>query len=750
MQKIKGFISVLWRFFPVQLILLQLKKSHFIIGVWVLFFAIITQNFGAKFGIPYLFLSPEYLGEVNMLSYFILGFSIGGFFMAYHLYSYIILGPSFPFLVTFSRPFFKFSVNNSFFPSVFYILLLINMYDVQHNEELVGFGEVFLEMLTLTAGIALFILLSVLYFFKTNVDIFKLKRRKKKKTNRDLYSMVGTLFTRENYWFQSTPAITYQPSYYFAHILSIARAREAEHYERNVIREIFRQNHLNASFFELVLILSFVLLGLLQDYSLVLIPSGASFFLLSTVVLMVVTIFYSWFRAWAISLIVIGLIGLNYFSKGTGFLQSDNQAYGLKYQEETNPYDLNTLKAIQFNETALNNDIETHEEILEKWKIKASKAQGVEKPKLVIVNCSGGGLRAAMWTHYIMQEADERSNGAFSQSTHLITGASGGMVGAAYFRDVCFQTSLKERLKNKEAYLSSISKDLLNSVAFNLAAHDIFLRYRTFEYEGQTYLKDRGFSFENQLNKNTDFIMDKPFADYYLPERNAEIPLMVFSPTIINDGRRLIIGTQPYGFLNGTDFSNKTIGPENVEFMKLFNNNSPEKVRFATVLRMNSTFPYILPMVALPTTPEVRIMDAGIRDNYGTKTTVRYIMAMREWLAENTSGVVLVEIRDIEKDYDMDETAEFSLFDRVIKPTSNFYGNFYQSQEFNSTELLESNICQDVPIEVLTFVLRKDPSDRISLSWHLTQREKNDIKRTFRNERNQNELTKLVNLLVNQ
>jgi len=165
---------------------------------------------------------------------------------------------------------------------------------------------------------------------------------------------------------------------------------------------------------------------------------------------------------------------------------------------------------------------------------------------------------------------------------------------------------------------------------------------------------------------------------------------------------------------------------------------------------MNSTFPYILPMVALPTTPEVRIMDAGIRDNYGTKTTVRYIMAMREWLAENTSGVVLVEIRDIEKDYDMDETAEFSLFDRVIKPTSNFYGNFYQSQEFNSTELLESNICQDVPIEVLTFVLRKDPSDRISLSWHLTQREKNDIKRTFRNERNQNELTKLVNLLVNQ
>lgn len=747
MQKIKSIISILWRFFPIQLILLQLKKSHFIIGIWVLLFAIITQNFGAKFGMPYLFLSPEYLGEVNILSYFILGFSIGGFFMAYHLYSYIILGPSFPFLVTFSRPFFKFSVNNSFFPTVFYVLLLINMYDVQHNEELIELGEVIFEMIALTLGIALFIVLSVLYFFKTNVDIFKLKTRKK--SNRNLYSMVGTLFTRENYWFQANPAITYQPSYYFTNLFHINRAREAEHYERNVIREIFRQNHLNASFFELVLVISFILLGLLQDYSLVLIPSGASFFLLCTFLLMVVTIFYSWFRGWAISLIVLGLVALNYFSKGTGFLQSNNQVYGLKYSEVVS-YDLETLKSIQFNEKALNNDIATHRQILDKWKQKAAAIQGVDKPKLVIVNCSGGGLRAAMWTNYIMQEADERTNGAFSQSMHLITGASGGMVGAAYFRDICYQTSLKERLKNKEKYLASISKDLLNSVAFNLAAHDIFLRYRTFDYEGETYLKDRGFSFENQLNKNTEFIMDKTLADYYDPESNAEMPLMVFSPTIINDGRRLIIGTQPYGFLNGTDFEQKNIGPENVEFMKLFHTNTPEKVRFSSVLRMNSTFPYILPMVALPTSPEVRVMDAGIRDNYGTKTTVRYIMAMLDWLAENTSGVVLVEIRDIDKDYDMNGLQEFSLFDRLVKPTSNFYGNFYQSQEFNGTELLESNVCNELPIEVLTFVLRKDPSDRIALSWHLTQREKNDIKRTFRNKRNQNELTKLVNFLVNQ
>lgn len=747
MKKTKEIADIILKFFPCQLVFLQLKKSHFIVAVWFIFFAIITQNGGTKFGIPYLFLSPEYMGEVSWVSYFILGFSIGGFFMAYHLYSYIILGPSFPFLVTFARPFFKFCINNSFFPIVFYLLLVINIYDVQHNEELIGVGEILSELLALTIGIVMFIIFSVLYFFKTNIDVFKLKGKKKKGEGRSLYSMAKTLFTREKYWFQAQPTITYQPSYYFSSLSRISRARPSEHYDRKIIRDIFRQNHLNASVFELALVFSFLAMGLLQDFTVVVIPSGASFFLLTTIVLMVVTIFYSWFKGWAISIIVLALVALNFISKGTGFLQSDNKVYGLSYTQEPVTYNLESLETQQYNEETLQKDLEHHIQILENWRVKAAEAQGTESPKLLIVNCSGGGLRAAMWTHYIMQEADERSAGAFFNSTHLITGASGGMIGAAYFREICASTGFEERLSKKEAYLESISKDLLNNVAFNLAAHDIFLRYRKYEYNGETYLKDRGFSFEEQLNKNTDYIMDKELGDYGTPEFNSEMPLMVFSPTVINDGRRMIIGAQPYAFLNGTDFDHKGLGPENVEFTKLFRDNKAMNVKFSSVLRMNSTFPYILPMVSLPTKPEIHLMDAGIRDNYGTKTTVRYIVALQDWLRENTSGVVIVEIRDINKDYDMSGNGEFSLFDRVVKPASNFYGNFYQSQEFNSGELLESNLCENLPIDVLTFVLRKDPTDKIALSWHLTQREKNDIKRTFQNEKNQKELKKLIDLL---
>jgi hypothetical protein len=329
----------------------------------------------------------------------------------------------------------------------------------------------------------------------------------------------------------------------------------------------------------------------------------------------------------------------------------------------------------------------------------------------------------------------------------MITGASGGMLGSAYYRELSLLAQSQEVNPADNRYLQNISKDLLNSTAFNMVMHDVFFRYKSSTINGQTYAEDRGFAFESQLNVNTEHVLDKRLVDYRKDELASNTPLMLFSPTIINDGRRLLIGSQPYGFMNGP-IENHGEGPENIEFLKLFKENLPQSVKFTSVLRMNSTFPYILPMVTLPTKPEIQIMDAGIRDNYGTKSTIRYIQALEEWLKDNTSGIVLVEIRDIQKDYDIEaHSSNMSLGERFIKPISNFYGNYHHSQEYNAAELIEGIQSEELPIDLVTFVLRKDPSDMISLSWHLTQREKNDIKRIFNSDRNQSEMDKLINLL---
>ena len=710
--------------------------------LWLVLFGLMTQSIGVKMGLPYLFLSPEYLGSVDWLAYMILGVSIGGFFMAFHLYSYIIFGPSFPFIATLSRPFYKFCINNSTIPTIFYIVAVINIYEVQSNEELRDSGEILMDLFALTMGIILFITFSVLYFFKTNTEFQKLRINKKK----NMHSSAGTLLAKRNYWFEGHDAHTYQPSYYFSSLFKLHLAREAKHYDRHILREVFKQNHMNASVFEIAVILSFLLMGIFQDFSPAQIPSGASAILLFTVILMVITIFYSWFKGWAISVIVLVALIINLISQTTGFFQPRNYAYGLSYANKP-VYDLEHLMQIQYDSTAFAEDTKHQYAILDNWYRKASVAQNKVRPKLVIVNSSGGGLRSAMWTTYVLQQLDVVSEGCFFPNVHMITGASGGMVGASYYRELYMQ-SLSDSTVNlaDSVHLNKISQDLLNSVAFNLASHDIFLRFKKKQIDGKTYLMDRGYAFEQQLNFNTDSVFDKPFDAYVIPEYLAEIPQMIFSPTIINDGRRMIIAAQPMAFLNGVDFKNKAIGPENVEYIKLFEKNEAFRTRFTSILRMNSTFPYVLPMVSLPTAPEIQVMDAGIRDNYGTKTTVRFIAGIKAWLEEHTSGVVVVEIRDINKDYNMVDREVPSLFERILKPVSNFYGNFQHAQEYNAEELFEGAYC-DVPVDRVTFILRKDPAELISLSWHLTQREKNDIKRIYKSDYNKKQAEKLFELL---
>jgi len=70
-------------------------------------------------------------------------------------------------------------------------------------------------------------------------------------------------------------------------------------------------------------------------------------------------------------------------------------------------------------------DLDHHIRILDRWYDKATMEQNTDKPKLVMLNVSGGGLRAAMWTFYVLQQLDKNSEMSFFQNVHLITGASG-------------------------------------------------------------------------------------------------------------------------------------------------------------------------------------------------------------------------------------------------------------------------------------------------------------------------------------
>ena len=72
--------------------------------------------------------------------------------------------------------------------------------------------------------------------------------------------------------------------------------------------------------------------------------------------------------------------------------------------------------------------------------------------------------------------------------------------------------------------------------------------------------------------------------------------------------------------------------PDVIDFASFFAKQDPYNLRILTAMRMNATFPIVLPNVWLPSNPVIDVMDAGLRDNYGQETTLRFIEAFDDWI----------------------------------------------------------------------------------------------------------------------
>ena len=249
---------------------------------------------------------------------------------------------------------------------------------------------------------------------------------------------------------------------------------------------------------------------------------------------------------------------------------------------------------------------------------------------------------------------------------------------------------------------------------------------------------------------NTDAVLDKRLQDYTKPEYDANIPLMILSPTVINDGRRMLISSQPISYLtknsSPNSIRNKAI-IENFEFTRLFQNQDANNLKFTSALRMSATFPIIMPRVSLPTYPQITVMDAGMRDNFGKLTTYKYIHTFKKWINENTSGIIIITLRDKKKHLSVNKKSISSITETFSSPLGSLYQNLFPIQDYNLDEMLQylgNDFIQ--PIDVIDFELNNS-NDEISLSWHLTTKEKEKVLNSIYSKKNQAALKRLKILL---
>jgi hypothetical protein len=616
---------------------------------------------------------------------------------------------------------------------------MINAYQFAHYKELISNVEIIFIGAGFIIGLLFILSISFFYFFSADKTI--LKRLQPLFNNAK--HVIGHLQPEH-----PTGRALIRAEWFLDSFTKVRRCRDVSHYSHELMETIFKRHHFAAVVSVFIAYLFLILIGFFADNRFFQLPAGASIILLCAILIGVIGAIVYFFQSWSVPALIVFLLVLNLMYQ-VNLLDPRNKAYGLKYTNRGQypAYTQNNIDSISHS-PGVEQDRQNMMGILDKWKRK----QGEDKPLLVLVTTSGGGTRSATFTVNVLQHLDSITGGNMMKKTFLFTGASGGMIGATYFRELYRQSLTNKRLNlQSQKWVDNIATDLLNATFTSFIARDIFAPEQKFSLDGYTYLRDRGLAFESALNDNTDKVLDKKLGDYRYDEANANIPLFFYHTVITRDGKMMMISTQPLRFMmhSVADSSDKYSTADAIDFSTFFANHDPYNLRMLTVLRMNATFPIVLPNVWLPSEPWIDVMDGGLRDNYGVETSLRFLSHMQQWIKENTSGVLIVQIRDRldggwENPYEYDDLAQ-----NAVKPFFLLQHNWYKMMEYfqkdMSTYFLSN---KDYPVQYVSFqYLPRKEETKAALSFHLTKQEKIDIAGSLSSPHNKQSFDTVVQLL---
>jgi hypothetical protein len=605
----------------------------------------------------------------------------------------------------------------------------IKLYQFDDYKELMSNGEIFSIIGGVVLGIVFLLAVSFAYFFGAGKSISK-----------NMAPIIGNpeLFKKT---FQGKAALLDEFGLnvhsYLSGSFKLRTVRHVSHYRQDFLDAMFKRHHLAAIVCMLLAFIFLILVGFFLENKFFEMPAAASILVFFAVMIAFIGSLSYFMQSWSLPAAILIVIGINFLYEKE-IIDPRNKAYGLNYMDKDRrpTYSKKSLEAMCSPEQ-LNADKKNMLGILQKWKQK----QTSDKPLMVFINVSGGGLRSAAFVMNALQQLDSAANGNLMKQTFLISGASGGMLAATYYRELYRYKRIDPSLNiYDKKYGEYISSDLLNPVFTSMIARDIFAPIQKFGVDNNQYLKDRGYAFEKKLSDNTRGLLNIQLKDIAKDEQAANVPLIIFNSVVKADARKLLIGTQPMSFMMKPSIfqQDTSVSPDAVDFAAMFRQQQPMNLRVLTAMRMNATFPYVLPNVWLPSNPVIDVMDAGLRDNAGTETTLRFLDNFKDWIAANTSGVLLLQLRDRPMD-EWEEKEPNSLTDMVVTPATMLQHNWFKLQGYSMNDQF-SYFCsatQNIPLTKAVIMYQpRMPDKGATLNFHLSAREKIDIQESLNMDAN--------------
>ena len=738
----RSFFSNIFYSLPVQLLILHFRKYQVLLVFWYILFSTAGSSFMKTFGADALFFAPEYLGAVTVTGAFITGLALGVFIMSWNISGFILHSRRLRFLATTSDPFLKYCINNSLLPLIFLVFYFIKMYHFDVYRELMPGAVAAGEIAGIAGGVAVLILFSFAYFFGAGRTI--VRSIAPVINNPELFNK--KFIGKEN----SHDVLALKVKWYISARFRIRPCRNVSHYRSDFLDTVFQRHHIAAIISILIAFVLIVTTGFLLDYKIFEMPAAASILIVFALLIAVIGALAYFLQSWSLPVVILLLLSLNFLYRHE-IIDPRNKAYGLDYEnKKARPsYDKASLQSL-CTPSKTERDRQNMLAVLDKWKSRQHEA----KPLLIFINVSGGGLRSAAFTMNALQKADSISGGELMKKTFLISGASGGMLAAAYYREL-YRKKLSDSSLNiaDEKYTDNIAGDLLNPVFSSLMARDIFAPMQKFTAGKFKYVKDRGYAFEKKLADNSGGLLNRQMKDLRADESAAKIPLMIFNSVIKTDARKMMISTQPLSFMMKpfSSLQDTAASPDAVDFAALFHDQDPMDLRMLTALRMNATFPYVLPNVWLPSNPVIDVMDAGLRDNYGQETSLRFIDNFKDWIKENTAGVLILQIRDRLNDNWQQPFETKSITDMFVTPATMLQHNWFKLQEYYQSDgfaYITGSMGFKVYKSVIMYMPKKK-EDMAALNFHLSAAEKRDVIRSFNHQLNRDAMQR-IGVLIKQ
>ena len=278
------------------------------------------------YGVNSLYLSPEYLGNVNAISAGIVGMSLAVFIMSWNITTFILFCRHFKFLATTTRPFLKYCINNSLIPVLFLLFYFGEALYFNKYRELSSNWQIFVLISGFLLGFIFIISFFLPLFFRAD---------------RSITQRMVTVISKPTEFktvFQPQVALTsggsrlIKVTSYLNTPFTVRPVRDVTHYSSIFIDTVFSRHNFAAMLSVFIAFIFLITVGFFLDHHIFQLPAAASITLFFAILVAVAGAFSYFLQSWSVPFFVLLIIVLNILYEYE-VIDPTNKAYGLNYSK---------------------------------------------------------------------------------------------------------------------------------------------------------------------------------------------------------------------------------------------------------------------------------------------------------------------------------------------------------------------------------------------------------------------------------